>query len=207
MAAVSGAVVPAELDTREQLWFELFGGHSKGRGFTNDCFSLATKDRQHYLYPLPPFGVGANMAFRTDMLRAIGGFDEALGAGTPTHGGEDTRIFADILRTGGNIAFWPTAISRHFHRRDYAGLRKQMRGYGCGLTAHYTAIVIAQPTTLIELVRLIPRAIHDIYSPDSLRVATLPDDFPRQLLAENRRWMIRGPWSYLRSRYYNWRAE
>ena len=34
---VSGVIVPAELETRAQLWFEQFGGHSKGRGFTPTC--------------------------------------------------------------------------------------------------------------------------------------------------------------------------
>ena len=29
------------------------------------------------------------MAFRTEALRAVGGFDPCLGAGTRTHGGEE----------------------------------------------------------------------------------------------------------------------
>ena len=43
------------------------------------------------------------------------------------------------------------------------------------------------------LIRLAPRALRDLYSSDSLRVATLEDDFPRDLLAENRRGLLAGP--------------
>ena len=205
--AASGVVVPAELDTQAQIWFEQFGGHSKGRGFTADLFSCATRSRQHPLYPLPPFGVGANMAFRTETLRLLGGFDKALGAGTPSQGSEDTKIFTDVLLADGAVAYWPSAVTRHFHRRDLDGLRRQMRGYGSGLTAFYTAMVLARPSTAVSLVCLAPRALHDVFSSDSLRVATLEDDFPRDLLAENRRGMAAGPWLYLRGRIQHWRTD
>ena len=207
VVAASGVVIAAELDTQAQVWFEQYGGHSKGRGFTPDWFSPLTWCRQHPLYPLPPFGVGANMALRTDALRRLGGFDEALGAGTFAQGSEDTKMFTDLLRTGGTVAYWPSAVTRHFHRRDLDGLRRQMRGYGTGLTAFYTASVLARPSTAVELVRLTPRALRDLFSSDSLRVATLEDDFPRDLLAEHRRGMIAGPWLYLRGRVKNRRTE
>lgn len=200
VVAASGVVVPAQLDTQAQIWFEQFGGHSKGRGFSADLFSQATRRKQHPLYPLPPFGVGANMAFRTETLRMLGGFDEALGAGTPCQGSEDTRMFTDILLKGGAVAYWPSAVTRHFHRRDIDGLRRQMRGYGSGLTAFYTASVLAKPSAAASLLRLAPRALRDIFSSDSLRVATLEADFPRDLLAENRRGMVAGPWLYLRGK-------
>ena len=148
------------------------------------------------------------MAFRTDALRRLGvGFDEALGGGTPAQGSEDTKIFTDLLRAGGTVAYRPTAVTRHFHRRDLEGLRRQMRGYGSGLTAFYTASVLARPSTIVDLIRLAPRALRDLYSSDSLRVATLEDEFPRDLLAENRRGLIAGPWLYLRGRVQNRRGD
>jgi glycosyltransferase involved in cell wall biosynthesis len=204
--AASGSVVPAELDTPAQVWFEQFGGHSKGRGFTPQEFSPATWADQHPLYPLPPFGVGANMAFRTDALRRIGSFDEALGAGTPAKGSEDTKMISDLMRSGGCVAYWPYALTRHFHRRSLEELRLQMRGYGSGLTAFYTASIMQRPSTITTLVRLAPRALHDLLSSDSLRVSTLEDDFPRELLAENRRGMLAGPLLYLKGRILERRA-
>ncbi|MEU2349038.1 glycosyltransferase [Modestobacter sp. NPDC049651] len=197
--AVSGLVVPAELATRAQVWFEQFGGHSKGRGFTPADFGRGSDDRQSPLYPLPPFGVGANMAFRTAALRRVG-FDDALGAGTLTHGAEDTRVFTDLLRAGGATLYRPTAVTRHFHRSDLAGLRKQMEGYGTGLTAFYTSLVVDSPLVLVRLALLAGRALRDMTSSSSLRVSGLAEDFPADLLVANRAGMKRGPAAYLRQR-------
>ncbi|MCZ2803720.1 glycosyltransferase [Modestobacter sp. VKM Ac-2983] len=197
--AVSGLVVPAELATRAQVWFEQFGGHSKGRGFTPADFGRGSDDRQSPLYPLPPFGVGANMAFRTASLRRVG-FDAALGAGTLTHGAEDTRVFTDLLRAGGSTLYRPSAVTRHFHRRDLAGLRKQMEGYGTGLTAFYTSLIVDHPLVLVRLALLSRRALRDMTSSSSLRVSGLAEDFPGELLAANRAGMKRGPVAYLRQR-------
>jgi GT2 family glycosyltransferase len=195
---VSGVIVPAELETDPQLWFEQFGGHSKGRGFTPDVFSPATARRQDPLYPLPPFGTGANMTFRPGVIERIGGFDPALGAGTPAMGSEDTLAFTQVLRGGGTIAYQPTALVRHYHRADLAGLRTQLIGYGSGLTAAYTSLLLAEPRVLWSLLRLAPTAVQDLLGAGSLRVAGLQPDFPRELLQDNRRGMLRGPLAYLR---------
>src|SRR5205823_3427276 len=160
---VSGVIVPAELETRAQVWFEEFGGHSKGRGFTPAVFSPATAKIQNPLYPLPPFGTGANMAFRPGVIERIGGFDPALGAGTPAMGSEDTLAFAQVLRGGGTIVYQPTAVTRHVHRRDLAGLRKQLVGYGVGTAAAFTALVMREPRVVFGLVRLVPTVLRDLF--------------------------------------------
>jgi hypothetical protein len=48
-------IVPARLDTQVQEWFELYGGHSKGRGFSPHG-GLSRHDPQSPLFPLPPSG-------------------------------------------------------------------------------------------------------------------------------------------------------
>ncbi|GGK91568.1 glycosyltransferase [Mangrovihabitans endophyticus] len=197
---VSGVIVPAELESTAQLWFEQFGGHSKGRGFTPDVFSPATAHRQSPLYPLPPFGTGANMTFRPGVIERIGGWDTALGAGTPAMGSEDTLAFTQVLLGGGTIVYQPSAVTHHYHRRDLSGLRKQMVGYGTGLTAAYTGLLLRRPALLWPLLRLAPTALRDLTGSDSPRVATLREDFPRELLGANRRGMLRGPLAYLRGR-------
>ena len=204
-AAVAGLVVPLALETPEQLLFEEFGGHSKGRGFTADVFSPATASQQSPLYPLPPFGVGANMAFRTVTLRAIGGFDEALGAGTRTFGGEDTKAFTQVLLRGETMVYQPTALVRHLHRADLAGLRRQLVGYGAGLTAFYTALVLDRPSLLRDLVGLVRKAARDLFSSDSARTATVTADFPVEILRANRRAMLTGPVRYVLARYWDGR--
>jgi glycosyltransferase involved in cell wall biosynthesis len=197
---VSGVIVPAELETRAQLWFEQFGGHSKGRGFKPDVFSPATAHLQSPLYPLPPFGTGANMTFRPGVIERIGMFDTALGAGTPAMGSEDTLAFTQVLMSGGTIVYQPSAVTHHYHRRDLAGLEKQMVGYGTGLVAAYFSLVMARPGVIWALLRLAPGALRDLTGKDSLRVSTLRDDFPRELLKANRRGMLAGPRAYLKGR-------
>ncbi|WP_305790192.1 glycosyltransferase [Symbioplanes lichenis] len=197
---VSGVIVPAELETQAQLWFEQFGGHSKGRGFRPDTFSPATAHVQSPLYPLPPFGTGANMTFRPGVIERIGGWDNALGAGTPAMGSEDTLAFTKVLVDGGTIVYQPTAVTHHYHRRDLAGLRKQMIGYGAGLTAAYTSLLLGRPALLWPLLKLVPGALRDLTGQDSLRVSTLQDDFPRELLGANKRGMLAGPRLYLKGR-------
>jgi GT2 family glycosyltransferase len=197
---VSGVIVPAELETPAQLWFEQFGGHSKGRGFRPAVFSPDTAHLQSPLYPLPPFGAGANMTFRPGVVERIGMFDTALGAGTPAMGSEDTLAFTRVLLGGGTIVYQPTAVTHHYHRRDLEGLRRQMVGYGTGLVAAYTSLVLSRPSLIWSLLRLAPAALRDMTAKDSTRTATLRDDFPRELLSANRRGMLRGPRAYLMGR-------
>ncbi|MFV2022246.1 glycosyltransferase [Micromonospora sp. LOL_023] len=196
---VTGAIVPAELDTDAQLWFEQYGGHSKGRGFTPDVFSPATVHRQSPLYPLPPFGAGGNMVFRPGVLERIGGFDTALGAGTPAMGSEDTLALMQVLIAGGTVAYQPSALVWHRHRRDLAGLRTQLVGYGTGLTAAYTSLLLRDPRLIRPLLRLAPTALRDTFGGGD-RLAGLRADFPRGLVGANRRGLLTGPVKYLRSR-------
>jgi hypothetical protein len=134
------------------------------------------------------------------VLERIGGFDPALGAGTATGGGEDTLAFGQILRGGGTIVYWPGALARHFHRDDLAGLRRQLVGYGTGLTAGYVSWIRREPRVLVGLVRLAPRALREVLGGSGQRTATLGPDFPVELLRANRRGMLAGPIAYLRSR-------
>jgi GT2 family glycosyltransferase len=157
IGCVSGMVLPARLESRAQEWFEECGGHSKGRGFSRAVFSAAGP--QSPLFPLPPFGVGANMAFRREVLARIGGFDVALGAGTPARAGEDTLALTMVLLAGYRIAYEPAALMRHHHRADPAGFGDQIEGYGVGLTAYYAALLRHRPLALPALLRLLPAAL------------------------------------------------
>jgi hypothetical protein len=195
---MSGVVVPGEIETQAQAWYEAFGGHSKGRGFTPAVFDPAVMT-QSPLYPLPPYGVGANMAFRTDALRAVGGFDAALGAGTLAEGGEDTLVLTRLLLAGHTLLYHPSALMRHYHRRSTDELKAQLRGYGVALTAYYTSLVWHSPRLLPRLIALAPSALRDVRSPDSLRNVGVRDGMPDAFMRLNLRGMAAGPWRYLRS--------
>ena len=136
--AVSGLLWPAELETAAQLWFEQYGGFS--RGFDSRVFDLATnRPANEPLYPWNAglFGTGNNFSFRTGILREIGGFDPALGNGTPALGGVDSEILLRTILSGYQIVYEPRALAYHAHRSDYEGLRRQIYAYGAGLVAYY----------------------------------------------------------------------
>jgi GT2 family glycosyltransferase len=199
VAGVSGLVLPAVLDTPAQCLFERFGGHSKGRGFIPAVFDPASHVRQHPLYPLPSFGVGASMAFDRSALAGIGGFDVALGAGTPARAGEDTAAISDLMLAGATFVYWPGAVMWHEHRREISEMARQLFGYGSGLTAFYARTVLRRPGMALTLARLAPRAFHDLRGRDSVRTATMGDDYPAGLRGAMRRGMYEGPARYLRS--------
>lgn len=198
--AVCGVMVPGELETLPQFWFEEYGGHSKGRGFAPAMFSPETRRQQSPLLPLPPFGTGGNMAMRGSVIKALGGFDRALGAGTRTGGGEDTRALTDILLAGGRVRYQPTAVTHHYHRRDYEGFRRQFYGYGAGLSAFYTSLLWDRPLLLLPLLRLMPRALKQFRDPNGLRLGGIAEHFPDTILREHRRGLVRGPLEYVRCR-------
>jgi len=197
-AAVCGMMLPAELDTEAQVRFEQYGGFNKGRGMTPEILRAGTPSVASPLYPLPPFGAGGNMAFRTEALRAAGGFDPCLGAGRRTRGGEETRVLALLLSAGQAILHWPGAITWHTHRREMAALRKQMYGYSAGLSAFYASMIRSRPAAALDIARLTPYAWRDLRNrSDSLRVGELPEDFPSCLLKAARRGLLEGPFMYL----------
>ncbi len=196
IGCVTGIVLPARLDTPAQEWFEELGGHSKGRGFSRAIFTASGP--QSPLFPLPPFGVGANMAFRREVLAAIGAFDVALGAGTPARACEDTLALTMVLLAGYRIAYEPAALMRHHHRVDLDGLGDQVEGYGIGLTAYYAALLRHRPGVLPALLRLAPAAFGYLRGGGD-SPGGLPADLPTGLLRRQRRGMLAGPVRYLGS--------
>jgi GT2 family glycosyltransferase len=198
IGCVTGRVLPARLETRAQDWFERLGGHSKGRGFEPAEF---TRDgAQSPLYPRPMFGVGADMAFKAEVLGAIGGFDVALGGGTPARGGEDTLAITQVLLSGYRVAYRPSAIVWHDHRAEVADLARQLRGYGVGLTAYYAALLWHEPSLMVPLLRLLPLAVRDMGA-DTSRRAVLVRDLPAGLTVGQRGGMFVGPVAYAWSRH------
>ena len=198
IGCVVGMIVPARLDTIVQWWFELAGGHSKGRGFSSAVFSQ--DGPQSPLYPLPPFGAGGNMAFRRQVLKQIGGFDVALGTGTPARAAEDTLALTLVLLAGYEIAYEPQALIRHDHYAETEGLERQLYGYGVGLTAFYTALLRHRPGVFPALVKLLPTAVKYFRRVEDAEGNALRD-FPPELKRRQRKGMLAGPIAYARSMY------
>jgi hypothetical protein len=196
-AAVCGVMLPAELETDAQVLFEQYGGFNKGRGLGPEILSVDSSSEIRPLYPLPAIGSGGNMAFRMEALLAAGGFDPSLGAGTLTHGGEETKVFATLLRSNQVVLHWPRAFTWHFHRRDLLALHKQFYGYSAGLSAFYASMIRSNPAVIIDLLRLAPYALRDMgFGKGGIRADELPADFPKTLLREGRKGLLAGGFNY-----------
>jgi glycosyltransferase involved in cell wall biosynthesis len=135
IAVVTGIVPPAEIETHAQA---LFDGKMKwSRNLRPEIFS--STEQRHYDWPFPysagHLGAGANFAVRRRIALHVGGFDEALGAGTRTEGGEDSEMFVRVIRAGYKLHYQPSAIVWHLHRRNEKDLRRLLFGYGKALSA------------------------------------------------------------------------
>ncbi|MCZ2829865.1 glycosyltransferase [Modestobacter sp. VKM Ac-2986] len=139
-------------------------------------FDLRGTGRTDALYPYSPgiFGTGASLAFDRALLLEIGGFDEALGAGTLTRGGEDLDVFIRVLRAGRALVYEPAAVVWHHHRADEAALLAQMYGYGTGLSA-FMAKCLLDPATRWEVLRRVPLGLRRIAAIRSQTDARLTD--------------------------------
>lgn len=200
VACVTGRIVPRELETRPQVWLDRYAAFDKGG--ERRVFDLAEHRPADPLFPFAAgaLGSGANMAFDVEVLRAMGGFDPALGAGTRARGGDDLAAFFEVLMRGHRLVYEPAATVRHRHRADYPGLRRQVFGYGVGLTAYLTKCAVDRPSVLRAALPLLPRAAAHALGRRSPRNARVPDDFPRELSRLERVGMLVGPVAYLRSR-------
>lgn len=199
IACITGLIMPAELRTRAQLLVEESGGFA--RGFAARTYSL-TEPAGGPLFPFAAgrFGSGANMAFRTAWLRASGGFDAATGAGTPARGGDDLRAFLRVVLDGRRLAYEPAAVVRHWHRRDYAALRRQAFGYGVGLGAYLAATVADQPSVLGPMLRRTAPALRHLLAASSPKNVGKSTQFPASLTWRERAGVLAGPFAYAASR-------
>lgn len=145
VSCVSGLVPSGELRTAAQAYFDrrvTWAGSLQRR-----VYSMADPPADQPLFPFQVgrFGTGANFAVKRDRVLQLGGFDEALGAGTASQGGEDLDLFFRVLTAGDALATEPAAIVWHRHRSDNEALLVQARGYGLGLGAWLTKVVLDPP--------------------------------------------------------------
>ena len=150
---VTGLVVPYELETKAQFYFERYGGF--GRGFERKWVRLEPGSSKRWLaYGSGQYGTGANMAYRRCLFNSIGMFDPALDVGTVTNGGGDLEMFFRVLKEGFTLAYEPDALVRHRHRRDYKEFRKQITNNGIGLFSYFVRSALAYPDERFAFLQL-----------------------------------------------------
>jgi glycosyltransferase involved in cell wall biosynthesis len=201
VSCVSGIVPAGELRTPAQAYFDRRVGWS--RSTDARVFDWARPPRDVPLFPFAVrcYGVGANFAVKRDVVRRLGGFDEFLGPGTSTGGGDDIDMFFRILRSGRQLVREPAAVVWHRHRPENEALLEQTRGYGLGLGA-WLAKIARDP----EIVRLAvktaavraPACVRHIRaaSIESAPSASLATLLPPRIGDETWRFMLKGAWAY-----------
>ncbi|WP_414719762.1 glycosyltransferase [Streptomyces sp.] len=213
-ACVTGLILPARLTTPAQVLLESHGGFAKG--FAARRYDPARPPADEPLFPFSAgrFGSGASMAFRAGPLRAVGGFDPATGTGTPAKGGDDLYAFVRLLAEGHPLHYTPEAIVWHHHRERWEDLCGQAHGYGAGLTACLTALLVRRPALLPSLLARLPRGLAHARTMTAPRAGdaaertgvpgahgTYTYPWPRHLSRLERRGLLYGPLGYVRARF------
>jgi cellulose synthase/poly-beta-1,6-N-acetylglucosamine synthase-like glycosyltransferase len=138
--AVTGLVLPSELETETQFQFQV-GSGGPGWKYQSLIFDeLFFAEMRSRGVPAWRIGAGANMAFRRKAFDLLGLFDERLGAGA-SGCSEDSELWYRVLAAGWVCRYEPTAVVFHSHRADLDSLRQQMyqylRGHGVALLVQF----------------------------------------------------------------------
>ncbi len=199
VACVTGLIATAEIENVAQLFFDLRAGWADVR--EPRIFDLGDNRGESALYPYAAggLGAGANCALSRKVLDELGGFDEALGGGTPSGGGEDLDVFIRVILSGNLLVHEPSAIVSHYHRSDLGELKEQMRTYGSGTTAAITAVLLKSARARREVpARVLGGFIHAL----GLRKRVSNNDtLPSGVMAGEMLGMMTGPWLYFKGRY------
>lgn len=216
VGCVTGLTVPAELETPAQVAFERQGGFDKGfeqryhrlqpkrRARTDSAAASnepAVKTAEDPMFPFTAgrFGTGANMAWSAAVLRKLGGFDTATGAGSLARGGEDLLAFFRTIVAGHALFYQPGSIVWHHHRRTREDLERQTHGYRVGLGAYLTAALVHEPQMIPAFLRCAPRGLaHAVEVCRSRNLAENDDWAPRRTAAQLGA-LLYGPLAYARS--------
>ncbi|MEJ1933974.1 glycosyltransferase, partial [Nostoc sp. NIES-2111] len=136
--AVTGLMLPAELETEAQYIFHKGSGSSAWdyRAINHDMQFF--ENMKHRGVPVWRIGAGANMAFRRQAFELVGYFDERLGAGA-SGCSEDSEMWYRILAEGWICRYEPTSVVFHYHRRDIEAFKSQAYQY---MRGHVTALLV-----------------------------------------------------------------
>ncbi len=79
---------------------------------------------------------GANLAFGRCVIDELGGFDDALGAGTPCKAGEDADFVYRALQSGIPVRYRPELRIAHNHGRKHPSEQQRLeQGYAISIGA------------------------------------------------------------------------
>jgi GT2 family glycosyltransferase len=196
---VTGLVVPYELETKAQFYFERYGGF--GRGFERKWVRLEPGSSKRWLaYGSGQYGTGANMAYRRCLFDSIGMFDPALDVGTVTNGGGDLEMFFRVLKEGFTLVYEPDALVRHRHRRDYKEFYNQITNNGIGLFSYLVRSALVYPDERFAFLWLGLWWLWHWHIRRLVKVVLRPSRLPRGIIMAELRGTLIGLRRYQRAR-------
>ncbi|GAB23453.1 putative glycosyltransferase [Gordonia polyisoprenivorans NBRC 16320 = JCM 10675] len=206
IGAVTGRVVGVESLTELQQMFEDARVFDKGEDLTvwalrphptHVAAGVAGEHNFFFPYTAGQLGSGNNLALAAEILPHTGVFDERLGTGTPSRGGEDLDLMRSVILSGWAIAYRPDAVVTHYHRDNMAELRTQSFGYGTGMSASLTKLALSRHG--LALAWRIPAGLRALLVPGSENVSAFArEQWPDELRTLERRGYFAGPALFLR---------
>ena len=110
--------------------------------------------------------------------------------------GRDEKSLREAIRQLLPDYMEPAAFVFHTHRRSFAELCEQMRGYGGGYTTMLAALVRDDPRHLLGLGYYALQAVFLLFR--KFFVARPPAaEYPKELSRAEFRGLLRGPWRYV----------
>lgn len=156
VVCVTGSVSPLRVDTLAQLWFATY---FRGMGDTAKMKRIFSPEivesHQYYRHLMGNLGGSVNMATTAAFLRHIGGFDPALGPGTPTQAAEDVEVFIHANMHGGTYVYEPAALVYHLDRPDFPGVEKQIHGYGISVLVALFKCISQYPSIALHFMKYV----------------------------------------------------
>jgi glycosyltransferase involved in cell wall biosynthesis len=209
VVCVSGYLMPLELESPAQYWCE------ENRGcpwFQSEhastiwpvCRVYDDTTRHTHLYRIGLLGCGASMAVKTAFLRAIKGFDPAMGGRGISRCGQDIAVLFKGIVHGHKVVVEPASLVYHQHRRDYAHLSRQFHNYGVGLTAYITKNILEHPSLLFDLITKVPSGL---LSEGFSRHGKKSPHYPKELNYVQLKGMLYGSFAYIQSCWVERRAR
>ncbi len=135
--AVTGLIIPKELNSKAQYIFERDWGFNKGylpKTFDYTFF----KNYINEGVPVWDIGAGASMAFRKTIFQLTGNFDVRLDVGASGCSG-DSEIWYRVLAEGWNCFYNPHLLVCHQHRSTMKELKHQLFSY---MRGHVSALLV-----------------------------------------------------------------
>jgi GT2 family glycosyltransferase len=198
VGCVTGLVATGQLESRSQRYFDHRAAWAGNTEVT--VFRLHDPPVGVPLFPFQfgAYGTGANFAAKRSLLFELGGFDEALGVGSPTGGGEDIDWFVRVVLNDHALLYQPDAVVWHNHRSSEDALSAQLDNYGLGLGA-VLAKLAGNPKARRAMAPLVGRAVVHTW-----RLLMAQGDSAEKVGLGNAmrefRGILKGPWALRRAR-------